>query len=208
MNKETQEKRFETIVSECRQIMLSKGDDYAGADRLSNFKVAGAVVGLNAKMNCLNLIGTKVARLGQLIGSNKAAKHESVRDSIVDLINYAMLLEMVLSEEGQAAADVFINKNEDYTSGLSPLGCVPKMSNPPPPPLKKADLHEETKRLAAREEWKAEMKVMQVKETNGGKIFSLAEMQVEGNRRGRFTRDFIKKYGIEIFEKLRYERSL
>lgn len=60
----------------------------------------------------------------------------------------------------------------------------------------------------ARHEWEAEMKIRQVKETNGGKLFSLAEMQVEGDRRRYFSKEFMKKYGIGTFEKLQHERPL
>ena len=78
--------------------MFSKGDDYANQDRLSNFKLAGAISGGNAETNCLNLIGTKVARLGVLINSKGKPNHESIEDSILDLANYAVLLSMIVSE--------------------------------------------------------------------------------------------------------------
>jgi hypothetical protein len=43
----------------------------------------------------LNLIATKVARLGVLLNSNDKPKNESINDSIMDLANYAMLLAMI-----------------------------------------------------------------------------------------------------------------
>ena len=99
MTKEQQEKCFDAIVEQMRNTLLSKGDDYANIDRLSNFKLAGNISGLNAKLNCLSLISTKVARLGVLLNSNSTPKNESIRDSILDLANYAVLLDMIVEEE-------------------------------------------------------------------------------------------------------------
>lgn len=108
MNKEQQQIAFEEIVFNCREIMLNKGDDYANEDRLSNFKLAGSIVGLNAELNCLSLIATKVARLGVLFNGN-IPKNESVDDSIDDLINYSILLKMI-KKDG-------LHTNEDKRDG-------------------------------------------------------------------------------------------
>ena len=95
MTKQEQEDFFDEYVKRMRDVLLNKGDDYANRDRLSNFKLAGLIAGGNAKTNCLNLIATKVARLGVLLNSNDEPKNESVSDSIMDLANYALLLAMI-----------------------------------------------------------------------------------------------------------------
>jgi hypothetical protein len=95
MTKEEQQEFFDEYINKMRDVLLNKGDDYANADRLSNFKMAGQIAGGNAQLNCLNLIATKVARLGVLLNSNDAPKNESINDSIMDLANYAMLLAMI-----------------------------------------------------------------------------------------------------------------
>ena len=77
------------------KTILSKGNDYANEDRLSNFKLAGAISGMTAEQNCLSLIATKVARLGVLLKSNKPAENESISDSLLDLANYAVLLDQI-----------------------------------------------------------------------------------------------------------------
>ena len=97
MNKETQLKHLDEFTSKMKEVIMSKGDDYAGADRLSNFKVAGKVAGILPEQNCLTLIGTKVARLGELL-KGKEPKHESVQDSILDGANYFFLLSCLMSE--------------------------------------------------------------------------------------------------------------
>lgn len=99
MTKEQQSRYFTSFTDNQRSILLSKGDDYAGADRLNNFKVAGAAAGNSAEINCLNMIATKVARLGQLFRSGEAPKHEAVEDSILDLSTYAFLLACIRREK-------------------------------------------------------------------------------------------------------------
>ena len=95
MTKQQQEVVFDNMVAEMRKIMLGKGDDYANEDRLSNFKLAGNICGITPELNCLNLIATKVARLGVLL-QGKEPKNESVQDSVLDLSNYAVLLNMII----------------------------------------------------------------------------------------------------------------
>ncbi len=98
MTKKEQMAHFGYITGEMRKTLFSKGDDYANEDRLSNFKLAGAISGGDARTNCLNLISTKVARLGVLINTNKEPNNESIEDSVLDLANYAVLLSMIINE--------------------------------------------------------------------------------------------------------------
>jgi len=46
----------------------------------------------------LNLIATKVARLGVLLNSDKKPNNESIEDSVLDLANYSVLLSMIINE--------------------------------------------------------------------------------------------------------------
>ena len=80
------------------KVLFSKGDDYANQDRLSNFKLAGAITGGDARTNCLILIATKVSRLGVLINSKEEPNNESIEDSVLDLANYSVLLLMIINE--------------------------------------------------------------------------------------------------------------
>jgi len=98
MTPKQQEKHFRKLIDKLRKIQISKAGDYANADVLSNFKLAGNIAGLNAELNCLSLIATKVARLGVLLNSTNKPNNESIRDSVGDLINYGILLDMLLSE--------------------------------------------------------------------------------------------------------------
>jgi hypothetical protein len=98
MTQQEQLKHFEALTLEMKQILFKKGNDYANTDRLSNFKLAGAICGLTAERNCLSLIATKVARLGVLLNTENKPNNESIHDSIVDLVNYSVLLSMIMED--------------------------------------------------------------------------------------------------------------
>ena len=97
------DKLIDELFKEQKKILTKKGSDYAGEDLLSNFRLAGMIVNQTSShpdaINCLNLIGTKVARLGQLLNSDKCVQNESVQDSVVDLANYSALLYIILKME-------------------------------------------------------------------------------------------------------------
>ena len=98
MTRETQTKLLGEFYAEKKNILKLKGEDYANEDVLSNFKTAGANIGISAEQQCLSLIATKVARLGNLL-SGKTPNNESVSDSILDLSNYTDLLYCLVNEE-------------------------------------------------------------------------------------------------------------
>jgi hypothetical protein len=105
MNKQEQEHHFEMMGKKMKEILLSKGDDYANTDRLSNFKLSGAICGLTPELGCLHLIAVKVSRLGVLLQPTSGEpKNESVQDSIIDLANYSVLLSMIVREQQQLRA--------------------------------------------------------------------------------------------------------
>lgn len=98
MTKQQQIEQFDALVEKMRNIMLNKGDDYANEDRLSNFKLSGNICRLSPAKQCLSLIATKVARLGNLLDGDEP-NNESTEDSVIDLNVYSMLLSMILSEQ-------------------------------------------------------------------------------------------------------------
>jgi hypothetical protein len=96
MNVGKQTEVFVNTINKMQKILLSKGEDYANEDVLSNFKLAAGIVGTTPELNCLNLIATKVARLGVLLNKdNVTPNNESIDDSLIDLANYTMLLIMI-----------------------------------------------------------------------------------------------------------------
>ena len=95
-----QENHLYDLIEVIKKTILSKGNDYANADRLSNFKLAGAIMGISGEQQCLSLIATKVARLGNLLNKRHInPNNESLKDSALDLICYGISLDMLLSEQ-------------------------------------------------------------------------------------------------------------
>lgn len=112
MTRTQQKQSFDAFAAKQWETMDSKAQDYAGDDRLSNFKQVGSITGQTAAQACLTLIATKVARLSQLLGG-KSPKNESIQDSVLDLGTYASLLNMLLEEENSLfCKQVDINKNK------------------------------------------------------------------------------------------------
>lgn len=98
MTHEQQSKLLGEFYAEKKNVMKLKGEDYANEDVLSNFKSAGANIGISPELQCLSLIATKVARLGNLL-SGKTPNNESISDSILDLSNYTDLLYCLVNEQ-------------------------------------------------------------------------------------------------------------
>lgn len=124
MTLEQQQKVFQDFIKSAEETLFRKGNDYAGEDRLSNFKLAGSICGLSPEQNCLSLIATKVARLGQLL-QGKTPSNESIDDSILDLANYAILLKMLVVERAQPTLFCATVKeravDSDSCTGTKPL---------------------------------------------------------------------------------------
>ena len=83
---------FEQAVFEvfftARNILISKHHDY-GPTNIANAP-GGALNGLRVRIH------DKTARINNLIDSNKSAQHESLRDSFLDLMNYAAIALLVI----------------------------------------------------------------------------------------------------------------
>lgn len=114
MTKEQQLQHFNDITADMRRMIEEKGNDYADNDRLSNFKKSAVLIGTTAEMVCLNLIAVKVSRIANLI-SGPPPKNESIRDSVRDLANYSILLDMILSEGEQLNCDhVWVREDDCF----------------------------------------------------------------------------------------------
>lgn len=100
--------KYNNIPKECLEVLNRKSYDYSSKDnRYSNFEISNkwaenclnfindepVKIGLDNKISFAILLGTKVARLKELLLSNKEPKNEAIEDSIIDFMNYRLLLE-------------------------------------------------------------------------------------------------------------------
>ena len=82
------------MFDDCYTIMEKKNHDYSQeGNPFSNFELQGFVSGVIPERTFLMALGTKMARLRELVGrEDKAKVDESLDDTIKDMINYAALL--------------------------------------------------------------------------------------------------------------------
>lgn len=89
--------RFEALIEELRELHNSKNHDYADdADPLSNLRRAQAL-GVEPWRGVLVRLTDKWSRIEQL-SCGKTAKHESLRDSLIDNAVYSLLAILLLED--------------------------------------------------------------------------------------------------------------
>lgn len=124
MTGEKQRERLAEFTQRMSDTILKKGDDYAGQeDRLANFKDAGQITGTTAAQQCFNLMGTKMARLKQLLNSKGKPNYESIDDTILDLANYCFLL-CCCREDESSYLENFVIPPEQLIVSLGPNNPV------------------------------------------------------------------------------------
>lgn len=97
MTEQEREELFKQLDEEALRISKSKGQDYGDKDVLSNFKnVSSAARNLGidvyeSEQYALFLVILKIARYCNLANNNRTPNHESVEDTLKDLIIYSKL---------------------------------------------------------------------------------------------------------------------
>lgn len=84
-----------SFYKEGLDIMEKKNHDYSSENNpFQNFEIQAMVSGVPTSKTFLIAIGIKIARLRELTNEGKEAKvvDESIKDSILDLANYACLM--------------------------------------------------------------------------------------------------------------------
>ncbi len=83
---------FTDVLGQMAEVHDRKNEDYAADDNpFSNFSGVAAMTGLETDKVFQVMIGIKMERLKQLVGTGKAPNNESVDDTILDLANYAAI---------------------------------------------------------------------------------------------------------------------
>jgi len=96
---------FREKVDKLQDILSSKRNDYATEDVLSNFKRNATFAELlNIDMirpvgYALFMVMMKLDRMCNLLFSEKEPQHESIQDTLTDLMGYTILASALLEEE-------------------------------------------------------------------------------------------------------------
>lgn len=89
---------FEMLVENMRETLLKKGMDYANEDAMSNFKRIGLITDQSPEKVILTFMASKVSRLCNLLEKGVSPLNESIRDNMLDLACYGVLLHAMNSE--------------------------------------------------------------------------------------------------------------
>jgi len=125
MNAHERDNALITIfMDRCLPLLQNKGHDYSGdEDALANFRRHGL-------RGIIVRLGDKYERLNSLVWKSQDAKvaGEKVEDTLVDLINYALLALVVKEEEEPEPPDRVLSAEEtvDVVYSRSPLWRVKK----------------------------------------------------------------------------------
>ncbi len=95
MNKDPFNTTMLTTLQECQGVLARKRHDYGDNNLIDAAALASITCGREIKPYevCAVLIGLKLARYGYLVDSGKEALHESISDTVQDLINYVVIME-------------------------------------------------------------------------------------------------------------------
>lgn len=86
--------KLEELMDELLETFVAKNSDYGDsfADSFKEFGITSAVVRMNDKMNRIKSLSKK---------GDRQVKDESLRDSLMDLANYALMTVVELENEGE-----------------------------------------------------------------------------------------------------------
>jgi len=83
---------------EARLLMEKKNHDYSKLGAFDNLKLCEAAGVCSPTTGVLVRMCDKIGRLASVLEKGTAVKDESVRDTVIDLINYAVILDAIGSE--------------------------------------------------------------------------------------------------------------
>lgn len=91
-----------SLTNQARELMAQKNADYTGGrgvDAFRNFNLCAATGACSVAQGVFARMCDKVARLGGMVGGHDPLVAESFEDTILDLLNYAVILHGVVWEE-------------------------------------------------------------------------------------------------------------
>lgn len=90
--------KVKQIFDECFELLSMKSEDYSNGDLLHTFSLYEKF-GVKPEDGILARIVDKVARVSVLLKKERKVKDESIRDTLMDLINYSAILIVLLEDK-------------------------------------------------------------------------------------------------------------
>jgi len=104
MNQKTFNKTVKTRIREIEGMLTSKGAEYAGADRLSNFKEGASFRQRTPEGVCMDYVTKHIIALNEFIArieSGVEVKSEQWVEKTQDIAIYMILMEAILIDQGR-----------------------------------------------------------------------------------------------------------
>lgn len=92
-------KIIQAQIERCERILCKKAEEYATADRLHNFKVAGALQGISPVQALMGMMAKHTVSVADMCMSGETYPQELWDEKITDSINYLLLLSALVREE-------------------------------------------------------------------------------------------------------------
>jgi len=90
---------FENRVSQCRNMLIKKADEYASdTDQLHNFKVGARLLDTTPEKALFGMMAKHLISVMNLVNDPSKATQYLINEKISDNINYLILLEALLTE--------------------------------------------------------------------------------------------------------------
>lgn len=87
------------------EILKQKNADYSKETPLGNFYLSEALQTCSAENGIVNRMGDKLSRLVSVLAKGAQVKDETLQDTIVDVINYSVLLAAVIEDRRHGEPD-------------------------------------------------------------------------------------------------------
>lgn len=108
-------KLLDDITIDMKNTLGRKADEYATADRMHNFKVAGLHLDTTPEKALLGFVMkhwiSMLDMLNDIEKGKKTPSFEYVREKLGDIRNYMVLLEALLLERRYCEGDIFLREN-------------------------------------------------------------------------------------------------
>lgn len=89
--------------AEMTDVLASKADEYATADRLHNFKAAALLLRSSPESALLGMLAKHLVSVIDMVQSDRAYTRRQWDEKIGDAVNYLMLLEGLVIDQGRVA---------------------------------------------------------------------------------------------------------
>ena len=101
MQREMQNKKFNDLLNQIKEIHANKNHDYANnEDSLSNLKLCKTLLGIPSWIGTIVRILDKVSRVAEFARKGELkVKSEGIRDTFIDLAVYSLLAVILMEEE-------------------------------------------------------------------------------------------------------------